>query len=250
MLLPQTAKTTSTDTQCAACPAIWSWTQCPMTACAGDFVGLSAPYAVAPWALHKERGKGWCLQNLWKLQPAALTAEVSTPELPVECKGCMSNALVHQAHLKGHRRKGRTLPLGLHQHTLLRESTVVRRGCRVDEKSALLPQKQEGSNDKGGCHTNSKPCAWWAAASQLPAPAADTTGQAQDVPSTAICYLTGQSLSGCLLLILIIYSGYYKSSPTRSLLCMALYKLAASKVQRCSTLLHNGIGQKDPLSAK
>lgn len=47
-------------------------------------VGQSAPYAVAPGALHKERGKGWCLQKLWKLQPAAITAEVSTPELPVE----------------------------------------------------------------------------------------------------------------------------------------------------------------------
>lgn len=107
-----------------------------------------------------------------------------------------------------------------------------------------LPKcKREGS-DKGGCHTISKPWAWWAAASQPPVPATDTMGQAQDIPSTAICYLTGQSLSGCLLVILIIYSRYYKSSPTRSLLCMALYKLAASKLQRCSTLLHNRMGKE------
>lgn len=68
-------------------------------------VGLS-PYTVAPWALHKERGKGLCLQNFWKLQPAAITTEVSTPELPVEVQGlhgqCTgSPGTPHRAALEG-----------------------------------------------------------------------------------------------------------------------------------------------------
>lgn len=42
-----------------------------------------------------------------------------------------------------------------------------------------LPKcKREGSK-KGGCHTISKPRTWWAAAGQLPAPAADTMGRPQ-----------------------------------------------------------------------
>lgn len=101
-----------------------------------------------------------------------------------------------------------------------------------------LPEcKREGS-DKGGATPSASPVP----GGQLPAPVTDSVGQAQDVPSTAVCYLTGQPLSRCLLVILIIYS--------RSLLCMALYKHAASKLQGCSTLLHNRIGQTDPVSVK
>lgn len=162
----------------------------------------------------------------------------------------MGNALVHRHISRGIPGRDVPCPLTLHQHTLLSDSTAIRRRCRWMRNLPCLPKcKREGSG-KGGCHTISKPCAWWASASQLPVPAADTMGQAQDIPSTAICYLTGQSLSTCLLVILIIYSRYYKSSPTRSLLGMALYKLAASKLQRCSTLLHKRIGQTDPVSAK
>lgn len=139
---------------------------------------------------------------------------------------------VHWEHLMGHPWKGRNLPLPLGQrtHLMASNSTVVRRGWGMDEKPALPPQRQEGRQwERMLPHHQQAPCL---VDDRQPASSACQThhrpgpGRSPAPPSVSV-YLTGQSGSWCLVVILIIYSRYYKSSPCK-------VSAAHSPVQTCS----------------
>lgn len=90
--------------------------------------------------------------------------------------------------------------------------------------------KREGSG-KGCCHTISKHRAWWTTDCQPASSACQRHHRPgpgrSPVPPSVSGYLTGQSGSRCLVVILIIYSRYYKSSPCE-------VSAAHSPVQTCS----------------
>jgi len=174
-------------------------------------VGLSPPRAVAPETLGKERVKGLWTQNPWKLHPAASTAEAPSPERPLgaeglhgRCNGC--HQLIGSISQQGGEsleamdsapRLGPTHPPNSqYQHSGSEE------GEEWMRNPPCLPKDTREGSVKGCCHTVGKHRAWRAAASRRPAPAGHTTG-----------YLTGQLGGQWLVVLLIIYSRYYKSSP-------------------------------------
>lgn len=210
---------TSTNTQGAVCPVTWGWPQpscnCPCRAAKP----LWDRHYLMPWPPRPCARTGSKNEAAKPLEAAPNGQHHGGPN-PKTATGSMRAARVmrwlppvHWEHLMEHPWMGRSLSLALGQgtHLIASNSTVVRRGRGVDEKPALPPQRQEGRQWK-----RMLPHHWQALC---------LVGRCQPAPSTCRIhhqpgpgrsvsgYLTGLVVSQCLVVILIIYSRYYKSIP-------------------------------------
>lgn len=137
---------------------------CPTTACAGHLCGTVSTLCCD--SLGFAQGEGQRIVSAKPLE-AATSSHHLWSVYPRAASGSARAAWAMPFH-----QEGMDLPQALHQCTLLREVQWSEEGAERMRNLPCLPKCRREGSDQGGCHTTSKPCAWWAAGSQLPVPAA------------------------------------------------------------------------------